>query len=371
MPGWIGILLFVVVVLLVIVIHEAGHFFAAKAFGIKVEEFFLGFGPRLWSFRRGETEYGIKAIPAGGYVRIAGMNPFQEPSPEDLPRTFGAKPAWQRAIVLAAGSFTHFVLAFLLLAIFFGAIGIPRATVDDVQLLLDGRRVPAAGVLHEGDEVLEVNGRAVTWEEFIDVTRASAGEPLAVLVLRGGREITVRATPVLAEVDGQRVGRLGISVGLGSRLRYGVLGGVAKGGAYLGRMVGETFGALGKIFSPSGIGRLFRQVAGQEERDATRDPASILGAARLSGQVVQEGLFDFLLFLFASFNVFLGIMNLLPLPPLDGGHLAVLAVEQVTRRKIDPRRLVPLTAVIAGFLILFFVSLLFLDIVRPLDNPFR
>src|SRR3954454_8359723 len=113
MSGIVGQVAFFVVILLIILIHESAHFGFAKAFGIKVEEFFVGFGPRLWSIRRGETEYGVKAIPAGGYVRIAGMNPYQEVSPEEYPRTFGAKPAWQRAVVIVAGPATHFVIAFV------------------------------------------------------------------------------------------------------------------------------------------------------------------------------------------------------------------------------------------------------------------
>src|SRR5919109_5260919 len=105
----LGILLFVLGVFVMIMAHESGHFAAARAFAIKVEEFFIGFGPRLWSIRRGDTEYGVKALPLGGYVRIAGMNPFQEPTPEEYPRTFGAKPPWQRAMVIVAGPATHFV----------------------------------------------------------------------------------------------------------------------------------------------------------------------------------------------------------------------------------------------------------------------
>ena len=97
MPAWVGYVLFFIAILVVVLVHESGHFAFAKAFGIKVEEFFLGFGPRIWSFRRGETEYGLKALPFGGYVRIAGMNPFQPPTREEYPRTFGAKPVWQRA----------------------------------------------------------------------------------------------------------------------------------------------------------------------------------------------------------------------------------------------------------------------------------
>src|SRR6266571_1783412 len=117
MSSSVGIVLFIVAILVTILIHEAAHFGFAKAFGIKVEQFFLGFGPRLWSIRRGETEYGVNALPLGGYVRIAGMNPFEETPPEDAARVFRAKKPWQRAIVLSAGSFTHFVLAFIVIAV--------------------------------------------------------------------------------------------------------------------------------------------------------------------------------------------------------------------------------------------------------------
>src|SRR2546425_8772347 len=111
MANWLVVLLYVVAILTIVLIHEAGHFVSAKAFRIKVEEFFVGFGPRLWSFRRGDTEYGVKAIPLGGYVRIAGMNPFQETPPADIPRSYGAKPPWQRALVILAGPASHFVMA--------------------------------------------------------------------------------------------------------------------------------------------------------------------------------------------------------------------------------------------------------------------
>ena len=125
MSSTVVVLLYVVVILVVVLVHEAAHFGVAKAFGIKVEEFFVGFGPRIWSFRRGETEYGLKALPLGGYVRIAGMNPFQEPTPEEYPRTFGAKPIWQRAAVIVAGPATHFVMAFVFLLIYLAALGVP------------------------------------------------------------------------------------------------------------------------------------------------------------------------------------------------------------------------------------------------------
>lgn len=379
MPAFVGVLIFAFVVLLVIVAHESGHFFAAKAFGIKVEEFFVGFGPRLWSFRRGETEYGIKAIPAGGYVRIAGMNPFQETAPEDLPRTFGAKPPWQRAIVLLAGSFTHFVLALLLLAVYFGAIGVPERfapRVAAVEETLEGQPSPAAEAgLQPGDEFVDVDGRPVrTYQQFVEYTRDRAGQELRLVVDRDGERVMLRATPVLAPVEGELVGRLGVTLTLGSVLerdRVNPIAAVGRASDEVGSMSAASFRAMGEIFSPSGLARIGRQLFGEEPRRLERDPAGIVGAARLSGQAVEEGLFDVLFFLFAGFNVFVGILNILPLPPLDGGHLAVVGIEKITGKRIDVRRLLPLTALVAGFLMLFMVSLLYLDVTRPLPNPFR
>jgi len=371
-PAPEGVVIFVLVILMVIFFHELGHFATAKWFGIKVEEFFIGFGPRVWSFRRGETEYGLKAIPAGGYVRIAGMNPYEEPAPEDLPRTFHAAKPWKRAVVLVAGSVTHFILAFLLLSVFFGAVGVPRARVDRVQLLVSGDRSPASEAgIRAGDEIRAVDGRPVTWEEFLAITRGGAGRQMTVTVAREGTELDIPVTPRAAEVDGERVGRLGIIVGEGSRLRLGPLAAVGRGAGQVGEISVGSVRAMGQIFSPSGVGRIVDQLFSDQPRQVDRDAAGVVGAARLSGQAVAAGAWEVLFFLFAGFNIFVGILNLLPLPPLDGGHLAVVAIEKITRRRVDVRKLMPLTAAVVAFLLLFFVSLLYLDVVRPIPDPFR
>src|SRR5918996_1728732 len=247
----VGILIFVAGVFLMIFVHELGHFLTAKRFGIKVQEFFIGFGPRLWSFRRGETEYGLKAIPVGGYVKIAGMNPLEEPPPEDRPRLFTSKPRWQRAIVLVAGAVSHFLLAFLLLALFFGAIGVATrlsARIADVEPELDGQVSPAvAAGLEPGDEVLEVDGRPADLDTFSDYVDTHVGEEIELVVERDGRRVTLRATPVLATVEGEETGRLGVIVAANrvlERERSGPVEAITQSGRAIGQLTVASFRAI-------------------------------------------------------------------------------------------------------------------------------
>jgi membrane-associated protease RseP (regulator of RpoE activity) len=372
----VGILIFVGGVFLMIFVHELGHFLTAKRFGIKVQEFFIGFGPRLWSFRRGETEYGFKAIPVGGYVKIAGMNPLEEPPPEDRPRLFTSKPQWQRAIVLVAGAVSHFLLAFLLLALFFGAIGVATrfsARIADVEPELDGQVSPAAAAgLEPGDEVLEVDGRPADLDAFSDYVDTHVGEEIELVVEREGQRVTVRATPVLANVDGEQTGRLGVIVAANrvlERERTGPVEAITESGRAIGQLTVASFRAIGTVFGPEGWGRIWSALTGEER--TVNDPVGVVGAARISGQAVEAGQIEFFFSLFAFFNVFVGILNALPLPPLDGGHLAVLGFEAATGRRVDPRRLAPITAIVAGFLILLTISLFYLDVVAPIPNPFQ
>ena len=373
----VGILLFVAGIFTMILVHELGHFLTAKRFGIRVDEFFLGFGPRLWSFRRGETEYGVKLLPLGGYVRIAGMNPFQDLSGEDRTRLFVTKPRWQRAIVLVSGALTHFILAFLLLASFFWIVGVARfggPQVVEVERRLNGEPSPAAEAgLRPGDVFVAVDGRRLqSYNEFLDYIDSHVGQEIALTVERDGEPVTLRSTPVLSRVEGETIGRLGIVLSreyLG-RDRSGPVEGLADAGGATGQMVTGSFRAMGQVFGPEGLSRVWELLVGERERSAA-DPVGVVGAARVSGQAVAAGEAEVFFSLFAFFNVFVGILNLLPLPPLDGGHLAVLGLEWVTGRRVDPRRLVPITALVAGFLLLFTVSLLYLDVVAPIPNPFQ
>jgi len=372
----LGVTLFIVALIVVVMVHEAGHFFSAKLFGIKIEEFFIGFGPRLWSFRRGETEYGVKAIPAGGYVRIAGMNPFQEPTPEEYPRTFGAKPVWQRAIVILAGPVTHFVIALLILIFFFMAIGTPnehRPMVETIEPTLNHQVSPAvmAG-LRPGDEIVAVDGIPIhSTDAVIQFTRKHVGQRIKLTVRRGGRTITVTATPVLSTVPGVRqpVGRLGVSLGA-VRERTDPFTAIGRSVIITGQSTKDVVLRLGDVFGTSALRRVGRLLAGSGER-TPNDAIGVVGASRVAGAAVKAGAWDFFIGLLVGFNIFVAILNLAPLPPLDGGHLAILAYEKLRRRKPDIRKLVPLTALVTSFIILFALAITYLDIVNPIPTPFR
>ena len=206
----LGVLAFVAALLISVMIHEFGHFFFAKKFGMKVTEFFLGFGYKIWSFTRGETEFGVKAIPAGGYCRIVGMSTHEEMNEEDAPRAFVKASAPKRLIVLGAGSVSHFIIGFFLIFVIFFGIGTSTTLpiIDQVLPCINtsttsnacAASAPASPAkmagLHSGDRILSINGKAVTnWSGDVQIIRNSAGKPLTLVVKRGAQTLTLTATP--------------------------------------------------------------------------------------------------------------------------------------------------------------------------------
>ena len=377
MSGTFGIVVFVLAIIVVIVIHEAAHLGVAKAFGFKVEEFFVGFGPRIWSVRRGETEYGLKAIPAGGYVRIAGMDAFRAVAPEDLSRSYYSKPRWQRALVIFAGPLTHLLMAPLFFAVWFGAIGRPVAFspwIVEVQQRLNGDPSPAfeAGI-RPGDEVVGIPGvDTPTRAQLLAYTGDHPGDPIRLVLLRGDRRLTITVTPEWSVFQGERLPRIGVAIAAGRvlrREREGAIAALRDGLAETGRSSQRFVSGLGTVFGPQGLARIGELLFGGADRERT-DPASLVGGARVAGQLARSGYLPDLVYMIASLNVWVGLLNLLPLPPFDGGHLAVVAIEGATGKRIDPRRLIPVSAVVLSFFLLVTVSLIYLDIVKPLPDLF-
>ncbi|HEX2239770.1 MAG TPA: RIP metalloprotease [Actinomycetota bacterium] len=391
----LGVLLFIFAILTVVMIHETGHFIVAKLFGFKATKFFVGFGPTVWSFRRGETEYGIKAIPAGGFVKIIGMSPYEEVPPEDQPRSYPNKPKWQRAILLAAGSATHWVLAFVVLTIASMAIGFPtdRATneVQYVDPRIEGQ--PSAAVaagLEVGDRIVAIDGRAVDrWDPILNFIRSNPGETATFTVARDGElvELDVALGKVIVDAEERRLAyappngqlrslRSGERVigylGVGPQLffdRKDLFGALGEAGRYTWDLTGDLFTQIDDVFTPVFDGRLWSALSGEGERDL-EGPVGAVGIGRIAGQAVQQGNILGFLGLIVQLTIFVGIMNLLPLPPLDGGHLAVLAYEGLTGRTVDVRKLIPLAAIVISFFVLLFLAILYLDLARPLRSPF-
>ena len=373
----IGILAFIAALLLSVMIHEFGHYLTAKRYGMKVSEFFLGFGSRIWSTKRGETEFGLKAIPAGGYCKIEGMTPNDVMPEGEESRAFYKAKSSQKLIVLGAGSFLHFVLGYILLFLLFAGVG-TNQLLPTINQVVKGSAAQSVGIL-AGDEVLAINGKQIdNWYTDVQIIRNSKGAPLTLLIKRGTEEITISASAKLETIDGTERYVLGIINDVG--IKRSDLATAAKNSAIVTKdFLVQSVKSLIKL--PSKIPALWGQAVSGE----TRDPnglVGVVGVARVSGQAVgsdalsiTERLSTFILII-ASLNIFVGLFNLLPILPLDGGHMAVAIADEIRAfiarlrgrarpAAIDVTLLTPITMVVFVILAALTVLLLIADIVNP------
>lgn len=368
LAGTIGVLFAVVGM---IMLHELGHFVMAKRAGMKVTEFFLGFGPRLWSVRRGETEYGVKGILLGGYVRIIGMSNLEEVDPADEERTYRAKPYRHRLGVAVAGSAMHFLLAGLLLFLVYAAIGIPEARPVVNQIVKDS---PAdQSDFRLGDRIVAINGEPIKeWEDVPEYVQSHGESELVFTVARGGQRVEISLTPRAVVEDGKKIPRVGIGPEQYLQTRS-IPSAIGTTLVDMPRFTWATIKALGGFFSPAGVGNYTELLSGRGGDEGGR-LLSPVGAARVAGQAVASGWGAVLMFLFAI-NLFVGIFNMVPLLPLDGGHVAIATYEKVAsmvtgrRVRVDVTRLLPITAAVVAVLIVIGISAFYLDIVRPVQGP--
>jgi membrane-associated protease RseP (regulator of RpoE activity) len=444
----LGIAAFAVGLLFSIGFHEFGHFVWARKFGMRVPQFMVGFGPTVWSRTRGETEYGIKAVPLGGYIRIVGMIPPAEEGeskratrmrsfiaevrgqalndvlPSDAGRVFYAKPWWQRVVVMFAGPFHNLVLAVLFFTVTLTAIGtsVLTTTVGEVPACVlpagaetaatdDACSVPitaagqvcqagtagcalpqrspaaAAGLL-PGDTIVAIDGRQLdrtafdSWTAVQEAIRTSPEQPLPLTIERNGQQRDLTVTPIANTVyveagsdETTTAGYLGVSPTAElARQAWGDVPG------YFGMVVANSVERLLEI--PERIPQLFRAAFLGEERDVN-GPIGVVGVGRISGEVFAIQAFSgaeklsFFLSLLASVNLVLFLFNLLPIYPLDGGHVAGALYEKARsvvarlRGRPDPgpfdiARLMPVAYVVAGLFIALSGLLLIADIVNPI-----
>ncbi len=359
----------VLALILFVVVHEGGHMLAAKASGMKVTEFFVGFGPRLWSTRRGDTEYGFKAIPAGGYVRITGMNPLEEVDPADEGRTYRDKPLRSKLFVILSGVGANLVLAFLIILGLFLVHGQPETTITtELAEVLDGSAADAAG-FRVGDRVLSVDGRAATdWDAAVALITPRPGETVAIEVERDGARLVLDTTIGSRMVDGVETGFMGFApvVHVDTvEVGFGAAAGLAL--EDIGRQLGLAYRFLGQLVTPSTLIELIGGVGGGEVSTDAR-PVSIVGLAQIGSQADRLGVAN-MLYLMASINVILAALNVIPILPFDGGHAAIALYEKIFRRRANLEKLTPVVvAVVVLFAFIGILSIL-LDITNPIDLP--
>lgn len=389
--GWV---IFIVALLFSVMLHESGHFVTAKKFGMKVTQYFVGFGTTLWSTRRGETEYGIKALPLGGFVKIVGMTSMDEVDPADEPRSFRRHPAWQRLIVLFAGSFMHFVLALVLLFLLAAAIGLDNDNTTQLgpvaacvpanakafengTCTASDRPSPAkAAGIQAGDKVVSFDGKPVSsWTALgNDIRSTPAHRTVPVVVLRDGHQVTLHVT--LAAVGGRSGSYLGVE-NTNVFQHYNPIRSVTYAGSMFGQVLTGSAKEIGSL--PAAIPHLF---AKNRSSTAAGQVTSVVGAGEITGDVVSASVgwqvkVDYVLLIVASLNIFVGAFNLLPLLPLDGGHIAVIIFERIRawfarlRGRADPglvdmTKLVPVSMGVFAILVVFGLMLILADLVNPI-----
>jgi membrane-associated protease RseP (regulator of RpoE activity) len=407
----IGIILGALAILVSLLLHEVGHLTAARALGMKVTRFFAGFGPTLWSVRRRGIEYGVKAIPVGAFVKITGMTPQDEDA--GSPDAMWRFPVWKRTVVMGAGPAAHFLIGFVIFWALAATVAVPNpanpgpyaspaqamsqpayisvAPCVDIRLTTtrpcqstDG---PArlAG-LRTGDRITRVGDRPVT--SYGDLARTirslPVGRRVTIGYLRHGQAGQASLTPVAAlrPPPGRAGGRavrvavagigLTFNAALPRQLHHSVLGAIPAAGAMAGHTFAAVFTTIKKL--PGQIPGLWHAITGGARNPAS--PVSVVGASRISGQLFSIGDYPDMLSLIAGLNIFLGLFNLVPLLPLDGGHISIFWFERLRSRlygllrrpdpgRVDYLRLMPLTFAVIAIFAVFNVLVIVADVVNP------
>jgi membrane-associated protease RseP (regulator of RpoE activity) len=364
---------FVVGLLISIFLHELGHFVTARWTGMKATQFFLFMGPKLWSFRRGETEYGLRAYPVGAFVRIIGMNNLDEVDPLDEPRAYRNKSYPRRMLVITAGSIMHILIAIVLI---FGvyAVNGRRVATERVGIGSVEKGYPAnlAGV-QPGDIILSIDGvNPKTPDEFVEQIRShQPGDAVTLVLDPDGTTVTkvvsLRSNP--APGEGFGVAFLGVSSGSEVVWNNESIARAASDSVFdLGPTMWRSIGGVVKVLNPVNI---VGHLSGTNDDINTR-PTTVVGISKLSASIGDESGFGGLLLTLAAVNVFVGLLNLFPVLPFDGGHAAIATYERLRSRRgrapyrADITKMIPVAMTMIAVLAMLFITGLYLDVTKPL-----
>lgn len=398
MANVLGIVLFALGIGITVALHEAGHMFTARAFGMRVRRYFIGFGPRVASFTRGHTEYGLAALPVGGFCDIAGMTAQDEfLTEEEEPYAMYKKPAWQRVIVLAGGITVNLLLGFIILLLIAMTTGLPNPDADvrprvgevscAVNQKADGTLESCQGLgpageagVESGDIVLALNGETMdSFAQLRDTVMNYPGDTVTLTVERDGAprdfDITL-ATVTRLNAEGQlvEVGAIGMSNQvIDIRETYSFVDAFPATARYSGYALNATVQGIAQF--PAKIPGVVASIFGQD-RDVN-GPMSVVGASRVGGELVERSLWSTFFMMLATLNFFLALFNLIPLPPFDGGHIAVIVYEKIRdalRRLLgkepkgpaDYTKLMPVTYVLAFILMAVGALIMIADVVNPI-----
>jgi len=370
--------------------HEFGHFITAKRAGMKVTDFFVGFGPVIWSTTRGETRYGVRALLLGGYVKVPGMTWGESLAPEEEKRTYRSATYPRKVLFASAGSLMHVVMALLLAWVSFSFIGTYSSSAVGVAGFTPwvGHAKNAAQIagLRVGDRIEDVDGTRVTSEtELVGLVHHRAGERTSITVLRDGKRLVLYATPVLGSSLKVRGGKLTkndayIGVELDEQtVRTSWYDAVPSAVRQIGDTISLAAHAIVHVFSPGEFSSLFHQVASpvaaSNPKNQLTRPESIVGVVRIAVQGAQSGATT-LLEILMIVNIFVGMLNMLPMLPLDGGYVAIATYERLRTRRgqryhANLNYLTPFIYMFMTVLLVLFASTLYLDIVHPIANPFQ
>ena len=339
-----------------IVFHEFGHFLLAKLSGVGVLTFSVGFGPKLWVKKKGETEYALSAFPLGGYVKMVGEDPEEEVKAVDLERSFAHKSLLKRTAIVAAGPGFNLLLAVFLLMVVFLFYGVP--VLSNLVGAVEPESPAAQAGIQKGDRIVAVDGQAVTaWDDLSSAIKQSGGQPLALRVQRGGQELAMTVQPKKREVK-NIFGELKEDwmIGIGSQVS------IEKGdpGLAVSRAFVQTY-----EYSKLTLIGLYKMITREVSPRNLGGPILI---AQLAGQQAQEGIGSFLAFL-AVLSINLGILNLLPVPVLDGGHLFFFAVEAIIGRPVSLKYREKAQQIGIFLLLLLMIFAFANDIFRLFEKP--